>query len=362
MLKGREKLLTRLKRLYLLVMTILFALLLYLVVQFLPILHHLWRTIIGLLAPFLIAAFISYLLYPITEKLTEWKLKQSVAVIIIYSTFFVTVGLTVYYSFPVIMKQLTELAEQLPQLTVMYEQIISSLYEHTAFLPEVFHDKMTMAIQQIEQEMEKKIEILLESWIHLVDYVLVLTIIPVLVFYILIDYERVKKTMYKLLSYAHIKKLDTLLYAVDRSLGSYIRGQLFISAFVTLISFLIYHSLQLKYGLLLAVIMGVMNIIPYFGPIIGTIPALLVALGTSWKLALVIILTNMLIQIIENSFLSPYIMGKSVQIHPILIIFILLVGAELGGVVGMIIAVPLITVIKAIFEEFLKINSNAIDF
>src|SRR5699024_634261 len=193
--------------------------------------------------------------------------------------------------------------------------------------------------------MEQKLQHILESLPNIIDYAIGISVIPVLVFYILIDYDRVKQTMYKLLTYTHLQKVDTFLQAVDRSLGGYIRGQVLVSSFVTLITFLIYHTLELKYGLLLAILMGFMNIIPYFGPILGTIPALFIALTTSWKLVVIIIFTNILIQLIENSFLSPYIMGKSVKMHPIVIILLLLVGAEIGGVVGMIVIVPLVTIL-----------------
>lgn len=358
MLKG-EELMVQVRRLYRVIMIILMLLLIYLLIQFLPWMKKLWHFLVIVLAPFALAAFISYLLYPITEKLTAWKLKQSVAVTIIYVVFFGITGTVIYLSFPIIIKQLNELAEQLPQLTIVYEKIIHTLYEQTAFLPEVFHDKMTLAIQQLEQQMEQKLQHILESLPNIIDYAIGISVIPVLVFYILIDYDRVKQTMYKLLTYTHLQKVDTFLQAVDRSLGGYIRGQVLVSSFVTLITFLIYHTLELKYGLLLAILMGFMNIIPYFGPILGTIPALFIALTTSWKLVVIIIFTNILIQLIENSFLSPYIMGKSVKMHPIVIILLLLVGAEIGGVVGMIVIVPLVTILKAVVQDFALMKQSS---
>src|SRR5690625_1915641 len=121
--------------------------------------------------------------------------------------------------------------------------------------------------------------------------------------------------------------------------------------FVTLI---IYYILQIKYALLLAAFLGLMNIIPYFGPIIGTIPALAIALTMSWKTALFVLITSAVVQILESSFLSPYIMVKSVQIHPIIIICTLLIGAEIGGVIGMIIAIPTVTICKAVFSKILE--------
>ena len=349
------------KRIYTVVMIILCLVLAYLLVVLLPTFRPIGKTVLTILSPFIIAAFISYLLYPVIEKLAEMKVNRALAVTLIYILFFATIGIVLYRGIPLFLVQLQELGEQLPQLLVLYENSIYSMYENTSFLPEVFHDKMTVVIQSIEAKMATKLEQILEKLTNVMDFVLILTIIPVLVFYILIDYERIKKAVYHVLSFPLLVKTDKVLHAIDKSLGSYIRGQITISAFIMLITFLMYHTLQLKYGLLLAFIMGVMNIIPYFGPIIGTIPAILIAMTTSWKLVIIIIITNLLIQLVENSFLSPYIMGKSVQIHPIGIIFILIVGAEIGGIIGMIVAVPITTIAKAIIQQFYKINSNAID-
>jgi len=349
------------RKVYRILMMILWLIFAYLLVTFYPVFVPLIRIVLAVLSPFVIAAFISYLLYPMIEKLAKMKVNRALAITFIYTFFFLSTGLIVYKGFPVFMEQLLEFGEQLPKLTSMYEESINVLYENTAFLPEVFHDKLTIIIHNIEAKMEKRLEHLLESITNMLDVVFAIAIVPVLVFYILIDYERIKKYIYQWLPTKYVKKTDKVLQAIDNSLGSYIRGQITISALVTLITFLMYHTLQLKYALLLAFIMGIMNIIPYFGPIIGSIPAVLIAFTTSWKLAVIIIISNLLIQLIENSFLSPYIMGKSVRIHPIAIIFILIVGAELGSVIGMIIAVPLLTMAKAIYEQVLKINSNAID-
>lgn len=359
-LKG-GRLMVNVKWIYTVVMIILCLVLAYLLVILLPTFRPIGKTVLTVLSPFIIAAFISYLLYPIIEKLAQMKVNKALAVSLIYVLFFATIGFILYRGIPLFLVQLQELGEQLPQLLVLYEDSIYSMYENTSFLPEVFHDKMAVVIQNIETKMATKLEQILEKLTNIMDFVLILTIIPVLVFYILIDYERIKQAVYHVLSFPLLIKTDKVLHAIDKSLGSYIRGQITISAFIMLITFLMYHTLQLKYGLLLAFIMGVMNIIPYFGPIIGTIPAILIAMTTSWKLVIIIIITNLLIQLVENSFLSPYIMGKSVQIHPIVIIFILIVGAEIGGIIGMIVAVPITTIAKAIIQQFYKINSNAID-
>src|SRR5699024_4805566 len=132
-----------------------------------------------ILAPFIIAAFISYLLYPVILKLNQFKISKGFAVIIIYFLFFTITTVLFYKGFPVFVHQLQDLSEQLPQFMVMYEDIIYSIYESTSFLPEMVHDKMDDLINRIEASVENQIENILERSANLFDFIITITIIPV---------------------------------------------------------------------------------------------------------------------------------------------------------------------------------------
>lgn len=339
------------KVIYICISIILVILVIYLLIKLYPVYKVFFMFIGRILTPFIIAAFISYLLYPVVTKLNQFNISKGFAVIIIYLLFFSLMTILFYKSFPVFVHQLQDLSEQLPQSMILYEKIIYSVYESTSFLPEIVHDKMDDFIYRIEQSVERQIENILERAANLFDFVITITIIPVLVFYFLKDFIEMKKSLQKLVPEKYFQRIDTMLIAIDESLGGYVRGQLIISSAVMFVTYVIYHTFQLKYALVLAVIMGLMNVIPYFGPIIGTIPAVAVAMTTSWKLVIVVLVTTLIVQTLENSFLSPYVMGKSVQIHPVLIILTLIIGAEIGGIIGMIIAVPLITIVRAIIVQ-----------
>ncbi len=100
----------------------------------------------------------------------------------------------------------------------------------------------------------------------------------------------------------------------------------------------------MEYSILLGVIIGLTNFIPYFGPIIGAIPALLIAFTISTKMVLFVLLVILAVQLTEGNLLSPFIVGKSIRIHPIYIILALFIAAKVGGVIGMILAVPLLAI------------------
>lgn len=351
--EGGSFVLEKMKRnIYKILLIIFLILLIYLLVKLFPVYKVIFIFFGKLLSPFIIAAFISYLLHPIVLKLHEkLRIHKGIAILIIYLLFFSFTFFLFYKSYPVFVYQLEDLSEQLPQFVLMYEEIIYSIYQSTSFLPEMVHDKITDFISKLESSIERQIENILEKAMKIFDFIIILTIIPVLVFYFLKDYTEIKSMAKSFIPKKYHSRFDQLIVAIDESLGGYVRGQLIISSVVMFLTYTVYYTIELKYALLLASMMGIMNMIPYFGPIIGTIPAAAIAMTTSWNLVIIVLITTIVVQILEGSFLSPYVMGKNVKVHPIIIIFTLLVGAEIGGIIGMIIAVPTITILKAIVTE-----------
>ena len=104
----------------------------------------------------------------------------------------------------------------------------------------------------------------------------------------------------------------------------------------------------MKYPLLLGIIIGITDIIPYFGPILGAIPALMIAATVSTSLLIKAGITIAILQFVESNILSPYIVGKSLRMHPVIIMLALLVGGEVAGIVGLLISVPVLAVIRTV--------------
>lgn len=291
-------------------------------------------------------------------KLHNHNIQKPLAILLIYLLFFGGVAYLVYLGYPRVVHQVRDLNEQLPQLISIYEETIFKLYESTSFLPEAVHDKLDELISRIENGLERILESLVGYIENLLDIIIIITVIPVLVFYFLKDYSKIKEFIKQLVPRSYANQVSQLYHAIDENLGNYIRGQLLVSLFITLVTWLIYSILNIDYALILAIVMGLTNIIPYFGPIIGTVPAVLITLSYSGKLVLLVLLTTLVIQIIESNFLSPLIVGKSTKIHPITIIFVLLLGANIGGILGMILAVPTYMVGKEIVIHSLAFSRS----
>ncbi|WP_077621408.1 AI-2E family transporter [Sediminibacillus massiliensis] len=327
---------------------ILALLFLYLLSKILPLYKEAVTVFFHILTPFIIAAVIAYLLHPLIELLHKYNFPRWLAIIGIYILFFGGVTYLIYKLYPIFIHQLKDLNHNLPYFMEQYRDAIYSMYESTSYLPETVHDKMDTMFSRIEQFIDNLLTSIASKLTKIMDIIVIIAVIPVLVFYMLKDFSLIKRALWKLAPSKYRQSAGRLVHDIDKSLGAYIRGQLLVCLFVSITTYGVFWFIGMKYPLLLALLMGATNLIPYFGPYLGAVPAVVIAFTISYKMVLYVIIGVFIVQIIEGNLLSPFIVGKSVNIHPILIIFALLVGGEFGGIIGMILAVPLLSVLKVI--------------
>lgn len=312
--------------------------------------NSLWMPIVKLAAtiilPFFIAGFITYLLHPIVEGLHEKGLHRGLAIFLIYFIFFGGLGFVLYKGIPVVIDQIKDLSESAPVFAEQYRNWIDSLQSHTREWPDGLQARMDEGIDAFETKLDSLLTIIVNILIGFLNSALLLMIIPFITFYLLKDFPLIKRTAWYLTPKKWRKKGTLFLRDVDQSLGSYIRGQLLVCVIIGTLSSLLFWIFHLKYPLLLGLIVGATNVIPYFGPIIGAVPAIIIAATTSTKLVIVTVIIVFGLQFIEGNILSPYIVGKSLHMHPLLIMAALTAGGEVGGVIGLIVAVPVLAVLK----------------
>jgi predicted PurR-regulated permease PerM len=141
---------------------------------------------------------------------------------------------------------------------------------------------------------------------------------------------------------------------IDEKLGAWLRGQLVLSATIGVVTFLALTILGVPYALPLAVLAGVLEVIPTLGPTLAAIPAVIVALTITPSLALIVIITYVIIQMLENNFLVPKIMQKAVGLNPVIVIIGVMVGANLMGVTGALLSIPFISFLVVLFSSIQK--------
>jgi predicted PurR-regulated permease PerM len=185
----------------------------------------------------------------------------------------------------------------------------------------------------------------------LLEKVFVYLLIPFIVFYLLKDMKSMHRGVLMLIPGAYRGRVSRILHDIDAALGQYIRGQLTVCFILGILTYIGYKIIGLPYAGVLAVFAGITDVIPYIGPFLGAAPAILIALTVSWKIAVLTIAINLLIQFLEGNVVSPLVVGKTLHLHPLLIILAVTVGGEVAGITGLIFAVPLVAVGKVIFQH-----------
>lgn len=305
-----------------------------------------FRVVVIIMLPFVIGGFITYLLHPIVEKLHQKGMHRGLAIFLIYILFFGGIGLGLYKGVPAMIDQIKDLSDSAPVLAEQYRGWITKLETNTREWPDGLQTKIDDGIDAFEEKLDSLLTVIVNLLMKLLNSALILMIVPFIAFYMLKDFPLIKRTFWYITPKEWRKKGTLFLKDVDESLGSYIRGQLLVCIIIGSVSALLFWLFHLKYPLILGLIVGITNVIPYFGPIIGAVPAVIIAATSSVKLVVITLVIVFGLQFLEGNILSPLIVGKSLHMHPLIIMIALTAGGEVGGILGLILAVPVLVVIK----------------
>jgi len=323
---------------------------LYLLLLIKPIIVHIYGFLKAVLAPFLIAMIISYVLNPIVSLLSERKMSRTVAILLIYLVFCASLTVLLVNAIPMFIDQLEQLNEHMPDLTMRAQSLVNDL-NNSSFLPESIRGGIDKSILRLEKQASEAIASFIDNIGAMVNAVFIAFIIPFLAFYILKDFNVFERTALTYVPRAHRNHTVRLFKDIDNALGSYIRGQFLVCVIVGVLAYIGYLLIGIPYPILHASVVAITNIIPYLGPFFGAAPALVVASTISFKMMILVVVVNTVCQILESNIVSPQVVGRTLHMHPLSIIFALLVGGELAGIVGMILAVPIFAAMKVILQH-----------
>lgn len=325
-------------------------LILYMLILVRPIIVWGYRLISTILAPFVIALIISYVLNPIVTLLNQRKVPRTVAVLLIYAVFITSLSVIMLNLIPVFVTQLAELNEHIPQMTMQAESLMITLNDHP-LLPDSIREGIYNSIERWEKGISTAISDYIDGIGSTINTLFIAFIVPFIAFYILKDFKLIERGVITIVPKSYRKPTVKLLRDIDQALGNYIRGQFIVCVIVGLLAYIGYWLIDMPYPLLMASLVSIFNIIPYLGPFFGAAPAIIMAATVSWKMVLYVIIVNTLVQILEGNVVSPQVVGRTLHMHPLTIIFALLVGGELAGIIGLILAVPFFAVMKVIVQH-----------
>jgi len=304
----------------------------------------------GVLWPFVLALLLVYLLAPLVDYLTDKKFPRVAATLCAYILLFSIFTLIMLVVIPRLVDAFQEISSQLPQYIEATKEYAASLQEKYRGLRLLLErEELTDWIFQGIGALTGKIA---QSIAGVPAGIFLFILSLIVSFYLLKDAKKIRSALINYIPKEYQKKVSEFLTDVDKVLGGYIRGQLIIAAVVGTSIGIGLFLLRIKYAFVLGTVAGVFNVIPYFGVVISIIPALSLGLlkdpFSAWIFLWVILLFIGVNQV-EMYFLAPRILGREVRLHPVAIIFAIVVGGAALGMLGVLLAIPALAILKALF-------------
>ncbi|MGG0716939.1 AI-2E family transporter [Robertmurraya massiliosenegalensis] len=316
--------------------------------------------------PFVLAGILYYLCRPLVTFLVKQKCPKWLAVIAAYVAIILFVYGVVKLVAPAINDQLERFVANLPTMISTVMEWITYVQENRTTFPSFVQDAMLSASQDIESKLQENVGNIANGILGVfgviggfINIIFGLVLVPFILFYMLKDGHRFAPSVSVFFPRSKKENVLSILKDMDKTIATYIQGQMIVSLIVGILLLIGYLIIGLNYSLVLAVFGMFTNVIPFLGPYIAVIPALLVAVFQDPMMVLYVAIIMLVAQQIEGNIVSPNIMGKTLNIHPLTIIVLILTAGSLVGIVGVIFVIPLYSIVKVIVVNVVKIYRTA---
>ena len=305
----------------------------------------------AIILPLLLGGVLYYMTEPIQRFLESRKIPRWGSILIILAGLALVIWTFISIIGPPVTAQVNKLVENAPGLAKDFENVKDRVSELEIVLPESLQgslDSAANSLQTVAVNFGKWVVQFLQSFFQAM---FLLVLVPFFFIFMLKDHEKFAPNIYNLFSGERREWVKKTLGDIDNVLRSYIQGQFLISTILAILIFIGYKILGLEYTLLLAIFALFMNLIPFIGPWIAVAPALIIAYLEEPKLVIGVAIVTLVVQQIESNLITPNIMGKSLDIHPLTVITIILAAGNIAGFVGIIVAIPTYAVGKVIVRN-----------
>lgn len=331
--------------------------------------------VIGILQPFIIGFSMAYLLNFILKfyekTIFEYKrikslnlkqnTKRSFGILCTYTTALIVLFLFIKFVLPQVIDSIVGLINDIPMYIIETNKFIDTTLtklnideQHLAMINENFNDLVNYIIK-FATNLLPLLGGVLTTIASSIWNIILGVIISI---YLLIDKEKFcalsKKITYAIFSKNASEKILEVSYMSNSTFGKFLIGKIVDSAIIGVLTFIILTVCKMPYAILVSVIVGITNIIPFFGPFIGAVPSFMIILFVSPIKALWFLLIIFIIQQLDGNFIGPKILGESIGISAFWILFSILVAGKFLGLIGMVIGVPLFAVVYAIVKEIVE--------
>ena len=326
------------------------------------------RSVLNVLAPLFIGFIVAWLFAPLVDKMTKKGMSRILASMIVYVIFIAFLIVFFRIFIPIIYNELNELIKTLPSITEKITDFINSTFDKIdsdAFNIEAIKTNILDAITNYGTSISSNLTTTIVSIMsNLVSGLGTIFFGLIIGLYMLFDFDNVTNLLLKVIPVKHQVEVASLVEKIGSEVRKCVNGTLLVACMVFVCDTIGFSIIGLKSALLFGLFCGITDLIPYIGPYLGTVVATVVGLTQSPLIGLGVFIIACVVQLIESYVLQPIVMSKATNLHPVVIICGLLIFGHFFGIVGMVLASPIMSVIKVIFEfiiekfELFQRNSN----
>lgn len=338
---------------YILLIVILLGIAIYLYTEISYIFTPINTIVSSIITPIIVAYVFYYMLNPFVNFL-EKRMSRFIASLLAIFVGIITILIVIVGVVPIIVEQTQNLITALPRYIEVVKGYLEEYSDNAYVQVVVEYVNNNLNVSKIS---EKLVSIATSGAQGVVSSISstasVLVTMPFVLFFLLKDASHFNKFVISLLPKKLEKPVAETIDEIDDKVGSYIQGQMLVSLCIGVMLFIGYNIIGLHYAFSLATIAAFLSIVPYLGPVIAITPAMLVAASTSWIMVLKMLVVWVIVQFLEGNIISPNIMGRSMNMHPLTVIFVILIGVNIGGVVGAILGIPVYSILKVLVGKLL---------
>lgn len=309
----------------------------------------------------LVAAMLAYFLNPMVKSVRKrLKISDTLAIL---TVFLIVILIFLILGFTVFPKTISDIKNLIIKFPEYYKQTLESIndfFNQYELFKGINLDN-ELIIDNISKIYKKQTanagNLLVNFAKNVMSFVFSLVLTPIFAFYFLKDKDKIKEKFKAMIPEARKERLIRLFSNIHNDMTKYIIGKIKMAIFVGFATFIMLLALGVEFSFVIGIITCVADIVPYVGPLMGLIPAFVFAFIDSPIKALWIFILYILIQWVENNIVGPKILSKETGFHPIVVLFLLILGAALFGFLGMILSVPIALVIKTVYNEYV-VNKN----
>jgi len=310
----------------------------------------------GIIFIIFISIILALIMNPVVDRMQKKNIPRVAGAASLFLAAFIFFGLLVYIVAPPLAKELGALASHFPTYVKNIGLDYAAISDQNLIIDSSFDYKISEPLQNILFEASKSLKDvtsnILFGILGFLGGLLSAALIFVISFYLIVEENGVEKFVQTLVPVEYRNQALRIIKKVEIKLGKWFIGQLFLGFIIGLVTFIGLSIIGVPYALVLGIIAGALELIPYIGPILSAIPAIAIAFTISPFLAAATLILYFFIQQFENYLIVPKVMEKSVGLHPVIIIIAMLIGGQFAGIMGIILAIPVTTIISIVLGDF----------